>query len=104
MGVLQAKCDSLFVPHLPPEKKSAMKKMNFGTVNKIFLDFEAPFLSPEISEVILLWDRIDEKSVPIAERWFRKIYSFSKVSETLLVRKTLVHVLNKILSLLKTWI
>ena len=91
--MLQAKCDSLFVPHLPPEKKSAMKKMNFGTVNKIFLDFEAPFLSPEISEVILLWDRIDEKSVPIAERWFRKIYSFSKVSETLLVRKILVHVL-----------
>ena len=62
-----------------------MNKLNFGTVNKIFLDFEFPFLSPDISEIILLWDRIDEKSVPISERWFRKVYSFSKVSETLLV-------------------
>ena len=62
-----------------------MNKLNFGTVNKIFLDFEFPFLSPEISEIILLWDRIDEKALPISERWFRKIYSFSKVSETLLV-------------------
>ena len=42
-------------------------------------------MSPEISEIILLWDRIDEKALPISERWFRKIYSFSKVSETLLV-------------------
>lgn len=63
------------------EKKSAMKKLNFGVVNKIFLDFEYPFLSPDVSEVILLWDRIDEKAVPMSERWFRKIYSFSKVSE-----------------------
>ena len=85
LGVLQSKCDSIFVPHLPPEKKTAINKLNFGTVNKIFLDFEFPFLSTEISEVILLWDRIDEKSVPIADRWFRKIYSFAKVSETLLV-------------------
>ncbi len=85
LGVLQAKADKLFVPPLPPDKKAAMMKLNFGTVNKIFLDFEFPFLSPDISEIILLWDRIDEKSVPISERWFRKIYSFSKVSETLLV-------------------
>ena len=94
----------LFEPELPTTKVEVIETLKMGTVNKIFLDFEVPFLSPEISEVILLWDRIDEKSVPIAERWFRKIYSFSKVSETLLVRKTLVHVLNKILSLLKTWI
>ena len=55
-----------------------MKKMVFGVVNKIFLSYEAPFLNPEISEIITLWNKIDEKQVPMEERWFRKIYSFCK--------------------------
>ena len=52
--------------------------MVFGVVNKIFLSYEAPFLNPEISEIITLWNKIDEKQVPMEERWFRKIYSFCK--------------------------
>ena len=55
-----------------------MKKMVFGVVNKIFLSYEAPFLNPEISEIITLWNKVDEKQVPMEERWFRKIYSFCK--------------------------
>ena len=36
--------------------------------------------------VILLWEPLpDEEAVPMKDRWFRKIYSFSKVSETLLL-------------------
>ena len=50
----------------------------FGVVNKIFLSYEAPFLNPEISEIIVLWNKIDESATPMAERWFRKIYSFCK--------------------------
>ena len=38
------------------------------------------------SLVILLWEPLpDEESVPMKDRWFRKIYSFSKISETLLL-------------------
>jgi len=83
LGVLKEQED-LFVPPLPKEKREAMSKLNFGTVNKIFLEYDRPFLSPEISEVILLWDPL-EKDAAMKDRWFRRIYSFTKVSETVLV-------------------
>ena len=67
-----------FDPPLPRAKQESFKKMVFGVVNKIFLSYEAPFLNPEISEIITLWNKIDEKQVPMEERWFRKIYSFCK--------------------------
>ena len=29
-------------------------------------------------QVIVLWNRIEDKNVPMADRWYRKIYSFCK--------------------------
>lgn len=84
LGVLE-KNRSLFNPPLPPKRYQAMDKMVFGVVNKIFLAYDKPFLNPEISEVIVLWNQIDESKVPMSERWFRKIYSFCKVSETVVL-------------------
>lgn len=84
LGVLQ-KCPQLFDPPLPEEKTLSMKKMVFGTVNKIFLAYERPFLNPDISEIIVLWNKVEEESLPMGERWFKKIYSFCKVSETVLL-------------------
>ena len=55
-----------------------MKNLVFGTVNKIFIAYEKPFLNPDISEIIVLWNKVDEKNIPMEERWFRKIYSFCK--------------------------
>ena len=55
-----------------------MKKMVFGVVNKIFLAYEKPFLNPDISEIIVLWNKVDDKVIPMEERWYRKIYSFCK--------------------------
>ena len=52
--------------------------MVFGTVNKIFLAYERPFLNPDISEIIVLWNKVEEESLPMGERWFKKIYSFCK--------------------------
>ena len=88
----------LFKPKLPKEKTSSMQKMVFGTVNKIFIAYEKPFLHPDITEVIVtlltqltimmifkvitLWNPVDEKVVPMEDRWYRKIYSFCKGSKT----------------------
>eukprot|EP00096_Caligus_rogercresseyi_P013426 TRINITY_DN6071_c0_g1_i1.p1 TRINITY_DN6071_c0_g1~~TRINITY_DN6071_c0_g1_i1.p1 ORF type:complete len:603 (-),score=162.69 TRINITY_DN6071_c0_g1_i1:421-2229(-) len=87
LGVLRhPSSETLFQPPLPQEKKSSFKKMAFGVVNKIYLEFERPFLSPDISEIIILWNRVlNPENVPMKDRWFRKIYSFCKTSETLLV-------------------
>lgn len=60
----------------------------FGTVDKIFLEYERPFLNPGVSEVMLLWDDRglpEEEIHDLSKTWFRKIYSFTKVSETLLL-------------------
>jgi len=84
LGIVEKNPD-LFNPPLPKEKTNCMKKMVFGVVNKIFLAYEKPFLNPDISEIIVLWNKIDEKVIPMEERWYRKIYSFCKVSETVLL-------------------
>jgi len=84
LGVLKAKHSTLFEPALPDSKIKAMDKLTFGTVNKIFLYYDKPFLSPDISEVITLWGEVSE-NLPMEDRWYRKIYSFTKLSETLLL-------------------
>ena len=89
LGVLKEKHKIMFEPALPESKVRVLEKLNFGVVNKIFLHYDKPFLAPEISEVILLWDsKIESGSaedLPMADKWYRKIYSFVKLSETLLL-------------------
>ena len=85
LGVLKDKHLTLFSPQLPDSKIKAMDKLYFGTVDKIFLQYDMPFLAPEISELIMLWESKSEQQLPMAEKWFKKIYSFSKISETLLL-------------------
>ena len=78
-----------------------MKNLVFGVVNKIFLAYEKPFLHPDISEVIVLWNKVDEAATPMDERWFRKIYSFCKgenidisAKPTVLKRSSLVYIFH----------
>lgn len=56
LGVLKEKASTLFSPPLPSFKQESIERLSFGTVNKIFLTYERPFLPPEISEVMLLWE------------------------------------------------
>ena len=84
LGVLKETGRTMFDPPLPDYKMDSIDRLCFGVVNKIYLEYERPFLNPGLSEVLCLWDPIDPKE-PVSERWFKKIYSFSKVSETLLL-------------------
>lgn len=57
-------------------------------MDKIYLEYERPFLNPGVSEVMLLWDDRglkEEDKQDMSKTWFRKIYSFTKISETLLL-------------------
>lgn len=90
LGVLKENVNTLFCPPLPEDKFEAIERLLFGTVDKIFLEYDRPFLNPEISEVMLLWEinlpstsRTEEED--ITNNWFKKIYSFSKLSDTLLL-------------------
>ncbi|KAI5646016.1 flavin containing amine oxidoreductase domain-containing protein [Phthorimaea operculella] len=84
LGVLKEQADTLFEPKLPQYKMESIERLLFSAVDKIFLEYERPFLNPEVTEIMLLWET---PSTPedISQSWFKKIYSFSKVSETLLL-------------------
>lgn len=82
LGVLKEKVLSLFSPRLPKYKLESIKKLSFGTVNKIYLEYSRPFLNPDISEVMLLWDFVADDS-DLSSTWVKRIYSFAKVTETL---------------------
>lgn len=85
LGVLKQNHQTLFEPQLPQYKLESIDHLLFGTVDKIFLEYDRPFLNKDISEVMLLWDTDDDVNTSVEKTWFRKIYSFSKVSETLLL-------------------
>lgn len=86
LGVLKHKAKSLFKPRLPEHKMEAIDRLLFGTVDKIYLEYDRPFLNPNITEVLLLWEQDNNKSeIDFSKTWFKKIYSFAKVSETLLL-------------------
>ncbi|CAG0891097.1 unnamed protein product [Darwinula stevensoni] len=52
LGVLKNGTD-LFQPQLPNEKLQAIERLGFGTVNKIFLEFEKPFWSADDHHIVL---------------------------------------------------
>ncbi|KAK9884537.1 hypothetical protein WA026_007378 [Henosepilachna vigintioctopunctata] len=87
LGVLKHKAKTLFQPQLPEYKLEAIDKLLFGVVDKIFLEYDRPFLNPNISEVMLLWETEENTNTKadISKSWFKKIYSFSKVTDTLLL-------------------
>lgn len=89
LGVLKEN-PKLFDPPLPDYKQESIERLLYGTVNKIFLEYERPFLSQDISEIMLLWDEdpvdcLEPTQEQIEEFWYRKIYSFSKVSDLLIL-------------------
>ncbi|XP_036335834.1 peroxisomal N(1)-acetyl-spermine/spermidine oxidase isoform X1 [Rhagoletis pomonella] len=95
LGVLKSTYKTLFSPELPHYKQEAIENLMFGTVDKIFLEYDRPFMNSSISEIMLLWDddkydlhlSDEERSSTeyLSKNWYKKIYSFAKVSETLLL-------------------
>lgn len=84
LGVLKDKVSTLFEPALPQYKLESIERLLFSAVDKIFLEYERPFLNPDITEIMLLWESSPTPE-DMANSWYKKIYSFSKVSETLLL-------------------
>ncbi|CAH0553813.1 unnamed protein product [Brassicogethes aeneus] len=86
LGVLKSKANAMFQPSLPAYKVDAIDRLLFGTVNKIILEYDRPFLRPNITEVLLLWEpESAERRDDFSKTWFKKIYSFSKITETLML-------------------
>ncbi|XP_072932764.1 peroxisomal N(1)-acetyl-spermine/spermidine oxidase [Epargyreus clarus] len=84
LGVLKDHATTLFEPALPQYKLESIERLLFSAVDKIFLEYDRPFLNPDITEIMLLWEN-SNSTEDISQNWYKKIYSFSKVTETLLL-------------------
>lgn len=68
LGVLKDNISKMFVPPLPDYKVESVEHLLFGTVDKIFLGYDRPFLNSDVSEVLLLWET-DCDSTQTATGW-----------------------------------
>ncbi|XP_078263386.1 peroxisomal N(1)-acetyl-spermine/spermidine oxidase-like [Rhinoraja longicauda] len=74
LGCLKANGQSLFQPRLPEQKLNAIQSMGFGTMNKIYLEFEAPFWDENTDVIGLVWEEetpLSRQEPNLAEWWKR---------------------------------
>lgn len=78
LGVLKKFHETLFHPRLPEDKVMAIEKLGISTTDKIFLEFEEPFWSPECNSIQFVWeDEAESESLTYPEDlWYKKICSF----------------------------
>lgn len=57
LGVLKDRHSTLFTPPLPDNKISAIENSEYGSLEKIFLEFTEPFwdISDDFSQYSILW-------------------------------------------------
>ncbi|XP_049646509.1 peroxisomal N(1)-acetyl-spermine/spermidine oxidase [Suncus etruscus] len=80
LGFLKEHLDTFFEPQLPQEKSEAIRKMGFGTNNKIFLDFEEPFWDPDCEHIQVVWEDASPlepaSELELKDSWVRKLSDF----------------------------
>ncbi|KAM6916594.1 peroxisomal N(1)-acetyl-spermine/spermidine oxidase [Xenentodon cancila] len=85
LGYLKKHHSTLFHPPLPLHKLHSIRRLGFGTNNKIFVEFDAPWWDSDCEVIYLVWE--DEESmvdqVPDVQRsWIRKLFGFTVLKPT----------------------
>lgn len=80
LGYLKKNHLTLFTPHLPEKKINAIENTGFGTLGKIFLEFEKPFWSTDIDDwagYLFLWKQEDKDNIIGTEKeWLLDVTDF----------------------------
>ncbi|XP_027548876.1 peroxisomal N(1)-acetyl-spermine/spermidine oxidase [Neopelma chrysocephalum] len=79
LGFLKERHQDFFQPPLPEWKVEAIRRLGFGTNNKIFLEFEQPFWEPEQQLLEVVWEDespLEEPSADLEANWFKKLIGF----------------------------
>ncbi|XP_044790849.1 peroxisomal N(1)-acetyl-spermine/spermidine oxidase isoform X2 [Bubalus bubalis] len=79
LGFFKKHLDTFFEPPLPTEKAEAIRKIGFGTNNKIFLEFEEPFWEPDCQHIQVVWEDmspLEDTALELQDAWFKKLIGF----------------------------
>ncbi|KAF1511143.1 Peroxisomal N(1)-acetyl-spermine/spermidine oxidase, partial [Eudyptula minor novaehollandiae] len=79
LGFLKERHQDFFQPPLPERKAEAIRRLGFGTNNKIFLEFERPFWEPQQQLLEVVWEDespLEEPSADLEASWFKKLIGF----------------------------
>lgn len=80
LGYLKEHHRTLFTPQLPAKKINAIENTGFGTLGKIFLEFEEPFWPTDIDKwgaYFFLWKQGDKDNITGTEKeWLTEITGF----------------------------
>ncbi|XP_008821396.2 peroxisomal N(1)-acetyl-spermine/spermidine oxidase isoform X2 [Nannospalax galili] len=79
LGFLKEHQVTFFEPPLPAEKAEAIRKIGFGTNNKIFLEFEEPFWEPSCEFIQVVWEDtspLQDTDPLLQDAWFKKLIGF----------------------------
>lgn len=80
LGVLKHRHLSMFEPMLPLSKFINIERLSFGTIGKIFVEFEKPFWGPDWAGFSILWKLEQLKEVredPVNGDWLEGLYGCS---------------------------
>lgn len=74
LGYLKENHQKMFQPLLPSHLSIAIENLGFGTINKIFLDFDEPWWQKDVNGFQLVWRRdINHQSLP---EWTKDLTGF----------------------------
>jgi spermine oxidase len=73
LGVLKHNYTTMFTPQLPNVKKNAIEGISFGTVGKIYLEFDEPWWPKDWFGLSLLWTKADVEEIKSTENYWQVI-------------------------------
>ncbi|XP_054655588.1 peroxisomal N(1)-acetyl-spermine/spermidine oxidase isoform X1 [Dunckerocampus dactyliophorus] len=85
LGHLKKHYSTLFHPPLPLHKMHSIQRFGFGTINKIFVEFDSPWWDKDCEVIFLVWedeDAIVDKVQDVPGSWIKKLFGFTVVKPT----------------------
>ena len=102
LGVLKRRCldenllpneCSLFTPALPIEKEEAIRKLGFGEIGKIVLQFDQKIFSQPNSETLMMLWLAEDKNDPVIKQkfpWATDLFTLERIHDTCLYESWVV--------------